>query len=83
MIVTQNKDKIYIERQYGWLTGKTIKKIRPLTPTEVESYGWEYGSEVPFVILFNDGSWIMPVSDDEGNNAGALFTYDYNEKGQR
>jgi hypothetical protein len=37
---------------------------------------------VPFIIFFNDGCWIMPVSDDEGNNAGALFTYDYNEKGQ-
>ena len=81
MIITQDKDKNYIKKQYGWLIDKTIKKIRPLTPAEIESYGWDYGSEVPFVIFFNDGSWIMPVSDDEGNSAGALFTYNYSEEG--
>jgi hypothetical protein len=26
------------------------------------------------VIVFTDGSWIIASTDDEGNDAGALFT---------
>jgi len=33
--------------------------------------GWY--SRAP-VIVFTDGSWIIASSDDEGNEAGALFT---------
>jgi len=28
------------------------------------------------VIFFSDGTYIFPSCDDEGNNAGALFTSD-------
>lgn len=61
----------YIDKEYGWLAGKTIKTVRPFTTDEKEIYGWD-GSEVPFIIIFTDGSYIIPMSDDEGNGAGAL-----------
>ena len=64
-------DKTYIEKEYGWMVGKTIKSVRPLNDSEKELYGWD-GSEVPFVVFFTDGSYIVPMSDDEGNGAGAL-----------
>ena len=49
------------------LEGKTISKVRYFTEEEAE--GW-FGR--PIVIFFDDGSYIFPQSDDEGNDAGAL-----------
>lgn len=55
------------------LVGKTIKEIRYLTDQEQEQFDWLDSS---VVIVFTDGSWIIPMSDDEGNNAGAMMTSD-------
>ena len=62
------KWEIFISR---FLVGKTIKKIEYLTEEEAREYGW---NSIPLVIIFNDGSYIFPMSDDEGNNGGALAT---------
>ena len=51
--------------------GKTVRKIEYLTDDEMNHMGWY--SNAP-VIVFTDGSWIIASSDDEGNEAGALFT---------
>jgi hypothetical protein len=32
--------------------------------------------ERPIVIIFSDGSFIVPMADDEGNNGGAMYTSD-------
>lgn len=64
-------DETYIENEYGWMVGKTVEAVRTLKDSEKEMYGWD-GSEVPFVVFFTDGSYIIPMSDDEGNGAGAL-----------
>lgn len=53
------------------LVGKTIKSVRYMTDDEVENSMW-YAAAL--VIEFTDGSWIMPMADDEGNNAGAIGT---------
>jgi len=53
------------------LVGKTIKSVRYMTDKEMNDLGWYSKS---LVIIFTDGSYIFPSSDDEGNNAGALFT---------
>jgi hypothetical protein len=53
------------------LVGKTIKQIRYLTDQEQEQFDW---LDSAVVIIFTDGSWIIPMSDDEGNNAGAIQT---------
>lgn len=55
------------------LVGRTIKRVRYLTPKEVESLGW-YSRSV--VIELDNGVLVWPSSDDEGNDAGALFTTD-------
>ena len=64
----------YIKKEYGSLVGKTIQKIRTLTDTECEMFGWDsvYGN-VPFVIIMTDGTALIPSSDPEGNDAGHLF----------
>lgn len=53
------------------LVGKTIKNVRYMTDEELENNFW---SKRPLVIFFTDGSYIYASSDDEGNEAGALFT---------
>ena len=53
------------------LLGKTIANIEYLTEKEGRDNGW---NQLPLVIIFTDGSWLLPMADDEGNNGGALFT---------
>ena len=52
------------------LLGRTIVGIRYLTNQETQDMGWENSA---LVLVLNDGSLIFPSTDDEGNNAGALF----------
>lgn len=53
------------------LGGHTIVDVRYLSDEECEAMGW-YRS-CPVLILSN-GAAVYPSSDDEGNDAGALFT---------
>jgi hypothetical protein len=55
----------------AFLVGKTIKYVRYQYTCEIKDLGW---SKKSLVIFFSDGSYLFPSSDDEGNNAGALFT---------
>ena len=57
----------------AFLKGKTVKRVRYMTAEEVEDMGWRAAAPV---IEFTDGSWILASRDDEGNDAGALFTSD-------
>ena len=51
--------------------GKKVVKIRYTNKSESEELGWYQAAPV---ILFDDGSWILASSDDEGNDGGVLFT---------
>lgn len=68
----------YIEAEFGGLVGATIVKVRPLTPNEVEGYGWDasFGA-TPFAIFLDNGKVLVPSSDEEGNDAGFVFVEDY------
>jgi len=71
----------YIKDEFGGLVGKTVKSVRPLNEAELKDFYWEGGySAVAFVIFFTDGSFIIPMMDDEGNGAGALMFEDKNKK---
>jgi len=73
--MTVRKDLNKIAKKF--LVGKTIQNARYLSKEEMndcfgeEDYG---GMRIPLVIEFTDGSWIFPMSDDEGNDGGALAT---------
>ena len=67
------------EQTYRWqkkiekqLCGRTIVAVRYMTPEEADSSGWYYQ---PLLIIFDDGSAICPMSDDEGNESGALSVF--------
>ena len=51
------------------LEGKVIKEARYMTPKEAEEFGW-YSR--PVVIHFTDGTYIIPMQDDEGNDGGSI-----------
>jgi len=53
------------------LVGKTIANVRYMTEKEMEGSGWY--SKAP-IIIFTDGTYMYPTCDEEGNDAGALFT---------
>ena len=57
------------------LVGKTIKRVRYLTEKEREGLGW---SKRSLVLILDDGTYLWPSADDEGNNAGSFFTTDSN-----
>ena len=64
----------YIKREYGSLVGRKIKTVRPLTNGECEDFGWDGSfSGVPMVIILDDGTALIPSSDEEGNDAGHIF----------
>ena len=52
------------------LVGRVITSVRMMSSKEaLEVYGWDYQ---PVVITLDNGTELIPQSDDEGNNAGAL-----------
>ena len=52
------------------LEGRTIVKARYMTKKEKESLYW---SKSALVLRLDDGVLLIPMSDDEGNEAGALM----------
>lgn len=67
-----NKHKYWQDLVNKHLVGKYIAKVQWLNPKDSKKLlGWDYQ---PCEIHLNDGTIITPSADDEGNNAGALFT---------
>ena len=62
---------IWADKASKALVGRTVLYVRYMTEKECEHFGWEAAS---LIIEFTDGSWLIPSRDDEGNDAGALFT---------
>jgi hypothetical protein len=53
------------------LCNRKIVKVRYLTKEEALEMDW-YNR--PIAMLLDNGVWIYPSADDEGNDGGALFT---------
>lgn len=51
--------------------GRKIVAVRYMSQEEIESLGWDNRA---LVLQLDDGNLIFPSRDDEGNDAGALFT---------
>lgn len=57
------------------LLNRKIVQVRYMTEGERKDMGW-YSRPVAF--LLDNGIWVFPSADDEGNDGGALFTTDKN-----
>ena len=51
------------------LVGRKIVEVRWMTKEEADESYWDYQ---PVLLILDDGTALCPMSDDEGNNAGAL-----------
>ena len=51
------------------LVGRKIVEVRWMTKKEADASYWDYQ---PVLLILDDGSALCPMSDNEGNNAGAL-----------
>ena len=60
------------------LLGKKIVKVMYLPKDVTEEIGWY---KRPPLIQFDDGSFLYPQMDDEGNEGGALY-YQKGDKGE-
>ena len=61
----------YYRDDYKSLLGRKIVDVRAMTKVEMAQFGWEL-REPGAVFFFDDGSWFVPMRDDEGNAPGAL-----------
>ena len=53
------------------LVGRRIVGVEYLTDKEMEANLWY---KRPIVLILDDGNWLVPMADDEGNDGGAIFT---------
>jgi hypothetical protein len=53
-----------------WLVGKKIIKCRYMSDEEMKETMWH---NRPICLLLDDGTWVIPQRDDEGNDGGALY----------
>jgi len=78
----KNKEEVKIERRWtkvaeGALLNKKIVKIEYLTKGECEKLMWD---KRPVALKLDDGTWVVPQMDDEGNDGGALWYIDPKDK---
>ncbi len=59
------------------LVGKTVANVRYMTEMEANKTGFNRRA---LIIEFDDGTYIFPSQDDEGNDAGAIFGGKYGTK---
>ena len=62
-----------VPKKFKSMVGATIEHLRYLTPEECETMGF-YSS--PLMIQLSNGYYLIPIRDDEGNDAGAMW-YDH------
>jgi hypothetical protein len=64
----------YIQREWGGLVGRSITKVRQLTPKEEKEIGWDdYISDVAIVLELDNGTKLIPSRDPELNSEGYLL----------
>jgi hypothetical protein len=60
-----------MEKLFKQLVGKKIASLRYMTKDECEVLGFHKSS---IIIRLDDGTWLIPIADDEMNDGGSLYT---------
>jgi len=68
----KSTEAIWVAKALEYLKGKTVETVEYMSDDEMEGMMW---NQKPLCIKFTDGTWIFPMSDDEGNDGGALAWY--------
>lgn len=69
-----NKDELkeWWSGNLSKLVGKKISQVTYMSDIDVERNGWDASA---VVIIFDDGTSIIPMMDVEGNGPGALLIH--------
>ena len=51
------------------LVGRKITKVEYMDTQEAKKYGWY---QRPVILFLDNGSYLVPLQDDEGNDGGSL-----------
>lgn len=65
----KDREEYWNNKAEKLLLGRQIVKVEYLSDEEAEEGMW-YSKPVCFQL--DDGTWLMPMRDDEGNDGGAL-----------
>ena len=68
-MVKMSNTKHWTEKANELLLGKQITEVRYLDKEEAKKFMWD---NRPVVFQLDDGTWIIPMRDDEGNDGGSL-----------
>jgi hypothetical protein len=63
----------YYKKEYATLVGRKITGVRALSKMETSNLYWEHHREPGVVFILDDGTYFVPMQDDEGNGPGALL----------
>ena len=63
----------HLKKFNEYLKGKTIKDVTWLSDGDMENMMWY---KRPVIITFTDGSFLIPMADDEGNDGGSMIYQD-------
>ena len=64
-------EKAWTKKCEKILLGQKIVKVEYMSEEDAEDMGWD---SRPIQILLENGSWLSPQEDDEGNDGGAIST---------
>ena len=64
-------EKYWTDKISKHLVGKTITKVEYIGDDEMEESMWY---KRPIAICLDNRHWLIPMSDDEGNDGGAIST---------
>ncbi len=65
----KQRSKYWTEYANKHLLGKKITRVEYLSDAESKDCGWYCK---PVVFQLDNGDWVYPMRDDEGNDGGAL-----------
>ena len=67
----QTSEEYWTDKIAKHLVGRKITKVEYIPTEEMEDNMWY---KRPISILLDNGHWITPIMDDEGNDGGAMST---------
>jgi hypothetical protein len=70
-----NKNTRWLKLAKKTVLGKKVISVRYMSKQESCDLGWNYR---PIILEFDDGTYLFPSMDEEGNGAGCLLGGNYN-----
>lgn len=77
-IKTRDEVQQFYADQCKGAIGAKLVAVRPMTESEIETFGWELNGDGAIVMIFDNGHALIPAQDPELNGPGFI---EYGEMG--